>query len=202
MKFCRESLCSSHWGTHQRPITTATDRRMNPSCQVRFSFIFKIRAPAMEPMTDRCICDGRSSGLIVSLTSNPTRLDWEIFKSFQPFKLPTPSLKPFISLFLPFPPFLTSCLSHPLLYQLIHVTSPNPTISFLVVGVCCCGSILDSWVSHLLVFLLFSCMCLWSLPIYTAFLFFNYYWPIFFGGSFLFDQILSDLGWESLELPC
>ena len=136
-----------------------------------FLFISKIRAP----MTDRHICDGLSSGTrcIINQQPDPTRL--ENFKDFQPLKPPTPSFEPFPSLFLPFPPFTTSYLSHHILYKLIHITSPNPHISFLLVGVCCYGSALDKQVPYLLIFLLFSGMCLCSLPIYIAFLFFNYY---------------------------
>ena len=105
MKFCRKSPWNSHWRIHRRTITLATDRRMNPSSQVRVSFIFKIRASMMFPMTDRRICDGLSRGLVALLTNNPTWPGLGILKVFNLLNSPPLHLKrlfPSLSHFLHF----------------------------------------------------------------------------------------------------
>ena len=115
----------------------------------------------------------RHRSLIVSLMSIPDPTPLGVIKKLATFKNPTPSFHPFPSLFLPFPSLLNFLLPTSLLYQLITSSIPQiPKIYPLLVRVCYCGSVLANQLPSLLVFLKFSGMCLWSLPIYIAFLFF------------------------------
>ena len=135
---------------------------MNPLCQVHLSIIFKTRAHVTEPMMDRCICDRPSLGYcwIINEHTRPNPVGGNL-KNWQPLKTPPRSFHPFPSLFLPFPSLFNFLLSTSLLYRLI--TSPIyqiPKIYLVLVGVCCCGSVLANQVPSLLIFLKFSGMCL------------------------------------------
>ena len=150
------------------------DLRMNPSCQICLSLTSKLKHTWRKPWGTVADETDRRRVLIASLTSNPNWPGRKKLKKIQPLKPLTPSFEPFHSLFLPFPSLFNFQLPTSLLYQLI--TSPIPQILkiySLLVGVCCCGFVLSNKLPHFLVFLLFSRMCLWFLPIYIAFLFIN-----------------------------
>ena len=135
---------------------------MNPSCQVHLSNIINTRAHMTKLMTDRYICDGPSLGshCVINEHTRPDPVGGNL-KNWQPLKSPTPSFHPFTSLFLPFPSLFNFLLLTCLLYQLITFPITQiPKIYPLLVGVSYCGSYLANQVPSLLVFLIFSGVCL------------------------------------------
>ena len=148
-------------------------------------------------MTDHHICVGPSSGTrcVLKQQPDPTRLGK--FKSFQRFKLPTTSFKPFLSLFLQFPPFPTSFISHPLLYQLIQITSPNPKIpkSLFYWSESVAVSLHLIAECHTCLFFYSSQVCVSDIYQFTLHFCFSISIGLFiFGGFLFFDPILCYLG--------
>ena len=117
---------------------------MNPSFQVRLSIIFKTRAHVTEPMMDRRICNGPSSGshCVINEHTRPDPVGGN-FKNWQLLRTPPLHFTHFLPYFSHFPPFSTSYLSS--LSTNHFPNSPNPQIPKiypLLVEVCCCGSVL------------------------------------------------------------
>ena len=96
-------------------------------------------------------------GLVASLMKRTQPDPAGFFLKILTFKKPTPSFHLFPSLFLPF----STSNFLPLIQPIIFPNSKLPKIHSLLVGVCCCGSLLDHQVTSSLVFLKFSGMCFW-----------------------------------------
>ena len=125
-------------------VTLGTDRRMNPSCQVCFLFILKIRPPTREPISNRCICDGPLSGTRCATNKKPDLTRLENFQNYYPLKPPTPHFYHFFPSFSHSLPLKlpTSYLSSLSTFQ--FPKSPILEIFFLLVRVCCCSSALNN----------------------------------------------------------
>ena len=106
-KFCRKLLYSSHWRIEWWTVSTVTDRRMNPSCQVRLSVNFKLGHKRRNQRwiityeTDHC------PEIIASLMRHTRPDPARVFKKNSTFKTTNPSFHPIPSLFLPFLSFST-----------------------------------------------------------------------------------------------